>query len=215
MKRISYVLGLAVVLLAACGEETRDGQLTLAGSAPLRIVDQSGKTVEFPAGPTKVEFSADRSRKFTVTVSQGKDKQAVFSGQAPASNGWNFTLRGKDIGQPFDLTSDRKVEYVGRPWRRIRDGAPCGFNGRMVVEDVYQACNEDWRADFADASNAQAIGSFLSRLRDETCLIGSRDLYCRDFGPNPHFPPHHRRLEGMERSIKKLNDLGADGIKFD
>lgn len=214
MKRISYALGLAVVLLAACGEETRDGQLTLAGSAPLRIVDQSGKIVEFLAGPAKVEFSADRSRKFTVTVSQGKDKQAAFSGQAPASDGWNFTLRGKDIGQPFDLTSDRKVEYVGYPWRSIRDGMPCGYNGRMVVEEVYQACNEDWRADFADASNSQAIGSFVSRL-NRTCLISSRDLYCRDYGPNPPIPPYPHRLEKAEKSLKKLNDLGADGIKFD
>ena len=76
MKRLSSILVLAVALLAACGEETRDGQLTLNGATPLRIADQSGKVVEFVAGPMKVEFAADSSRKFTVTVSQGKDKQA-------------------------------------------------------------------------------------------------------------------------------------------
>ena len=220
MKKISSILCLAVVLLAACGEETRNGLLTLAGSEPLRITDQSGKVVEFAAGPTKVVFSADKSRKFTVTVSQGQDKQAAFSGQAPANDGWNFTLRGKDMGQQVDMTSDQKVEFSGRPWRNIRDGGPCGFNGRMVVEDEYQTCSEDWRVDFADAVSAQPVGTFLSQRSNMTCLIGSRNLYCRDYGPNPPHPPypHHprpRRLDAAEKSVQKLNDLGIGNIKFD
>src|SRR5581483_6383757 len=86
MKRLPLILCLAAATLAACGEETRDGQLTLTGPTPVRLVDQSGRTVEFGAGATKVVFSADNSRKFTVTVSQGKDKQAKFSGQAPSND---------------------------------------------------------------------------------------------------------------------------------
>ena len=196
MKRLSSILCLVVVMLAACGEETRDGQLTLNGATPLKIADQSGKVVEFVAGPTKVEFSADSSRKFTVTVTQGQDKQAKFSGQAPASDGWNFTLRGKDIGQQVDLASS---------------------NGRMVVEETYQACNEDWRVDFADSSNSQAVGSFRSQRDNRSCLIDTHDLYCRDYGPNPPMPPipYPHRLQSAEDSVKKLNDLGVDNIKFD
>ncbi|MDD5629668.1 MAG: hypothetical protein PHU21_11425, partial [Elusimicrobia bacterium] len=190
MKKLTSVLCLAAALIAGCGEETRDGQLTLAGSGPIKIVDQSGKVVEFLAGPTKIVFSADKARKFTVTISQGQDKQAAFSGQAPAHDGWNFTLRGKDIAQQVDLASNRKVEYVGRPWRTIREGGPCGFNGRMLVEEEYQACNEDWRVDFADSSNAQPVGFFRSQRDNLTCLIGSHDLYCRDYGPNPPYPHH-------------------------
>jgi len=215
MKRLTSILCLAVVLVAACGEETRDGMLTLAGSTPLRITDLSGKVVEFLAGPTKVEFAADGSRKFTVTVTQGQDKQAKFSGQAPASNGWNFTLLGKDIGQQVDLSSDRKVDYVGRPWRTIRDGAPCGFNGRMIVEETYQTCNEDWRVAFTDSSNAQPVGAFRSQRDNRTCLIDSRDLYCRDYGPNPPIPPYPHHLKAAQDSVQKLNDLGVGGIKFD
>ncbi|MCX5796818.1 MAG: hypothetical protein NTY77_15090 [Elusimicrobia bacterium] len=217
MKRLSSILLLAVVMLAACGEETRDGLLTLAGSGPLKITDQSGKVVEFLAGPTKVVFSADNSRKFTVTVSQGQDKQAKFSGQAPVSDGWNFTLRGKDIGQQVDLASSRNVEFVGRTWRTMRDGMPCGFNGRMVVEDTYQACNEDWRVGFSDSLNTLPVASFRAQRNNQTCLIDSRDLYCRDYGPNPYYPPipHPHRLQSAQDSVSKLSDLGVGGIKFD
>lgn len=221
-KRLPYILCLAAAVLAACGEETRNGELTLTGATPLRIVDQSGKTVEFGAGATQVEFAADRSRKFTVTVSQGKDKQAKFSGQAPATDGWSFTLRGKEIGQPVDLTSDRQIAYVGQPWRTIRDGAPCGYNGRWQVEEVYQTCNEDWKVDFADANSSAAIGAFRSRRSNQTCLLSSHDLWCRDYGPQPPYPPYPYpyprnpgRFDKMENSVKKLNDLGVDGVKFD
>ncbi|MBI5239077.1 MAG: hypothetical protein HY926_01255 [Elusimicrobia bacterium] len=218
MRRMTSILCLAAALLAACGEETRNGQLTLAGSNPLKLADESGKVVEFLAGPTKVVFSAESSRRFKVSVSQGQDKQATFSGQAPAGSGWNFTLRGKDIGQQVDLASDHKVEFVGRPWRTIRDGGPCGFNGRMVIEEEYQTCNEDWRVDFADSASAQPVGTFRSKRDNLTCLIYSRDLYCRDYGPNPPYPPYPhypRRLSSAEDSVKKLNDLGVSGIKFD
>jgi hypothetical protein len=215
MKRLKSIMFLAVVLLAACGEETRDGQLTLAGSEPLRIADLSGKVVEFSAGPMKVEFAADKSRKFTVTLTQGQDKQARFSGQAPANNGWSFTLRGKDIGQAVDLVSDRKVEFTGPVYRTIREGMPCGFNGRMVVEESYQACSEDWRVDFADSSSAAPVGAFRSQRSSRSCLIGSRDLYCRDYGPNPPYPHHPRRLQSVEDSAKKLGDLDLGSVKFD
>lgn len=219
MKRLPLILCLAAAVLAACGEETRDGQLTLTGSTPLRLVDQSGKTVEFGAGATKVVFSADSSRKFTVTVSQGKDKQAKFSGQAPSSSDWNFTLRGRDIGQPVDLSSSRSVAYVGQPWTQMRDGAPCGYNGTMLVEDEYQSCNEDWNVAFADANNGQAVGTFRSQRDNQTCLISERDVYCQDRGPYPPYPPYPRpnprRFEKAQDTVQKLNDLSADGVKFD
>lgn len=220
MKRLSYILCLSVVLVAACGEETRNGQLTLTGSAPLKLLDQSGKVVEFLAGPTEVTFAPEGSRKFKVTVKQGADKQAAFSGQAPSGNGWNFTLRGQDIGQQVDMASDRKIDYVGQPWRRITEGAPCGYNGRWVVEEEYQTCNEGWRVDFTDSATYSAIGAWASQRDNLTCFLSSRNLYCRDYGPQPPYhpiPPHPRphSLEKARETIDKLNDLGADKIKFD
>ncbi|HAH06312.1 MAG TPA: hypothetical protein DCM05_07255 [Elusimicrobia bacterium] len=218
MKRLPYIVFLGVFLLAACGEETRDGMLTLT-AGPLKLIDQGGAVVEFLAGPTKVHFAAsNKTRKFTVTVSQGDAKKATFAGQTPNYSGWDFTLRGKDIGQAVDMTSFRKVDYVGRSWTSIHEGGPCGYNGRWMVEYEYQECSETWRVDFADSSNLQAVGSFLSKREGRTCLLNERNLYCRDFGPQPPYPPiphppHH--LKQAEDTIKKLDDLGIGSIKFD
>ncbi|MBI3554564.1 MAG: hypothetical protein HY077_18885 [Elusimicrobia bacterium] len=215
-KKTSFVLCLAALIMAACGEETRNGQLTLSGAAPVRLVDESGKTVEFVAGATKVQFAAGSSGKFTVTVSQGKDKQAKFSGKAPTRDGsWNFTLKGRDIGQPVDLASLRSVDYYGRTWRSLRDGAPCGMGGRWLVEEEYQKCNEDWRVNFADAGSAQTVGSFHSRLEDQDCLLSSREIYCQGERPMPGPPFPRRNFSSAHDSINKLDELSQTGLKFD
>jgi hypothetical protein len=212
-KKVPYVLCLAALILGACGEETRNGTLTLAGVNPVKIADKSGKTVEFYAGPAKVQFSGSSSGKFTVVVSQG-DRKAEFSGKAPKNDGsWNVTVRGKDIGQPEDFASARSVEYYGQTWRQLRDGGPCGMNGRYEVEDTYQKCNEDWKVSFTDAGNGAAVGTFASRIDGDTCLIDSRQLWCRD---NPMPPPYPRggRWDRMDGTVQRLKDLSETGINF-
>lgn len=208
------ILSLTVLMLAACGEETRNGDLTLTGSAPVRIVDEGGKTVEFGAGPTQVTFSAGSSRKFTVTVSQGKDKTAKFTGKAPSSDEtWNFTLRGRDIGQPVDMASTRDLELYGPVWRRTGDGGTCGFNGRWVTEEEYQDCNEDWKVAFNDAATSASVGSFHARREKLSCFLGSRNIYCRE-EPRP-VPMPRRPLVKMDGEIKRLNELTETGVHFD
>ncbi len=217
MKSKRSILFLAAALLAACGEETRKGELILAGSNPVRIIDESGAVVEFFAGPTKVEFAAGRSNKFTVTVSQGDAKKAKFSGKAPSSDdSWNFTLRGSDIGQPIDLASRRDVEYTGKPWRQIGEGGSCGW-GRWVTEEEYQNCNEDWKVGFADAATSSPLGSFHSRRERLTCHLSTRNLYCRDDGRDryPHPPYPRGNFSKAQESIKKLSVLSESGIRFD
>jgi|CXWL01.1.fsa_nt_gi hypothetical protein len=173
------ILTVAVLALTGCNKETREGQLTLSGTAPVRFVSEGGKLVEFYAGPTKVEFSANSRDKIAVVVSQ-QDKKAVFSGKAPAGEDWNFVLRGKDIGQPVDMTSRRQLTYKGKPQTAIVDGGFCGSNGRWVVEEKHQACDEEWTVAFADANTSLALGNFRSFRGDRTCVLSSRNLYCRD-----------------------------------
>lgn len=212
------LLGMMVLIFAACDKETRDGILTLAGSTPVRIVDESGKTVEFFSGSTKVEFSAGSSRKFTVTVSQG-EKNAKFSGKAPSGgDNWNFTLRGREIGQPLDLTSVRTIELLGKPWRRMGRGGPCGRGGTWVTDEEYQTCNEDWKVTFADAANLQSVGAFHSRREKQQCLLNSRNLFCegeRDHDPRPPFPSDERNLSKAQDAVKKLSSLAETGVRFD
>lgn len=218
MNRRSILAGVvfsAVFVLLGCDNETRDGELVLSGATPVRIVDEGGKTVEFVSGPVKAEFSVERDHKFTVTMTQGENKQAKFSGRAPQDGGsWNFTLRGKEIGQPVDLASTRSLELYGKTWREIREGSFCGRNGRWLMEEEYQRCNEDWKVAFADAETSQDVGAFRSRREGLRCLLASRYIYCREesFPPQP-IPP--RPLSKAEDAVKTITRQAADGIKFD
>jgi hypothetical protein len=150
-----------------------------------------------------------------VAVSQGDAKKAKFSGKAPSSDdSWNFTLRGRDIGQPIDLESKRDVELTGKPWRQIGEGGSCGW-GRWVTEEEYQNCNEDWKVAFADAATSSALGSFHSRREKLTCHLSSRNLYCRDDGRDIPRPPHPRDFSKVKESVEKLSVLSEKGIRFD
>lgn len=194
MKRniLSLTLVVAAAVLTSCNKETRDGELTLSGTAPVRFVSEGGKIVEFYAGPTKVELSAKSRDKITVSISQGDKKKAVFSGKAAEGADWNFVLRGKDIGQLMDMISRRLLTHKGKPWTTISDRGICGVNGRWVVEDKLQKCDEDWSVAFSDANTSLALGAFRSRRNDKTCLISSRNLYCREEMrpiPTPPIPP--------------------------
>ena len=198
----------AAFLLAACGEETRNGQLTLSGSTPLKIADQGGQIVEFYSGPLKVVFAADSSRKFTVNLEQN-GRKAKFSGAANVSD-WNFTVHGKDIGQPADFTSNRNVAMYGPVEKRWGMGGPCGFNGQWETDEDWQRGKEDWKVSFNDAATGGAIGTFASQL-DQYYLIASRNIWCRE-RPNhePHGPIH--RVSEVSKSIK---DLDTASVKFD
>ena len=75
MNKKMILLGIAAcVLTLGCDSETREGKLTLSGSAPVRIVDEGGRTVEFVSGPVKVEFGAGSGNRFTVFRSH-RDQQ--------------------------------------------------------------------------------------------------------------------------------------------
>ena len=204
----------ALLTFIGCDQETRNGELVLAGAVPVRIVDEGGKTVEFMNGPLTVTLDADSGRKFTVTLTQAEARKAKFSGRAPGNdNSWNFTLRGKEIGQPIDLASVRSIKYYGNTWREIRDGGYCGQNGRWRMENEYRQCNEDWTVAFADANTSQNVGSFRSRREGLTCLLNSRTLYCDDYYyPRPPIPP---RLSKAEDAVKTLSSQVGDGVKFD
>ena len=196
----------AACLLAACGEETRDGQLTLSGSAPLKIADQGGQTVEFYSGPLKVEFGADSGRKFTVKLEQN-GRTAKFSGQAPDVADWNFTVRGRDIGQPADFTSKRAIALYGPIARRWGLGGPCGFNGRWETDERWQKGNEDWSVLFKDAATSADIGTFASHREGQDFLIESHNVWCRE---RPEHEPHGR----MERVSQSVSELKEKGVKF-
>ena len=204
-RRILPLLVLAV-LTAACGEEKRDGQLTLSGSAPVRIVDQSGAAVEFVSGPLKVEFGADSGRKFTVSLDQN-GRKARFSGQAPDASDWNFTVRGRDIGQPVDLASARSVTLYGPVRTQMGSGTPCGMNGMWETEEQWRSGNEDWSVAFTDAQSGAALGTFKSRRENQSYLVGTRNLWCR---VRPQHEPHGRWAEMSD----KLSALQDAGVKF-
>lgn len=198
----------AAALLAACGEETRNGQLTLSGSAPLKIADEGGQTVEFYGGPLKVEFGADGGRKFTVKVEQN-GRTAKFSGKASGIDDWNFTVRGRDIGQPADFTSKRTVTLYGQVATRWGFGGPCGFNGRWETEERWQKGNEDWGVAFKDAGTGADIGSFASRKEGQDYLIDSRNVWCRE---RPEHEPGHGRWDRLSQS---LSELKPAAVKFE
>lgn len=177
----SLVVLVSASMLAGCDKETRRGTLVLSGSSVLRLVDESGQTVEFSAGPTKVEFSAKPGKRVNVTISQGADRQAHFSGPAPqGGDPWNFALGGKEIGQPVDINSSRSLEKYGKIWQSVGDGGPCGSNGRWVVEETYQECREDWTVAFTNADDSRSVGLFHSHLEPLSCLLSYRNLFCRE-----------------------------------
>ena len=202
----------AALLLAACGEETRDGQLTLSGSAPLKIADEGGQIVEFYSGPIKVEFGAEFGHKFNVKLEQN-GRLAKFSGKAPDVADWNFTVRGRDIGQPADFTSKRTIALYGPIATRWGMGGPCGFNGQWETEESWQKGNEDWNVSFQDAATSAAIGVFASHREGQDYLIATRNLWCRERpNPEPHIPPIHRVSENVSKNI---SDIKAADLKFD
>lgn len=208
MKRSRWCIALAAALVA-CGEETRNGQLTLAGSTPLRIADQDGRTVEFFTGPLKVEFGPDGSRKVKVRLEQ-EGRVAKFSARVAGRNAdWNFTIRGSEVGQPVDFTSTRKVEYYGPREVRLGNGGPCGFNGTWVTEETWQRGNEDWRVAFADAGNGTAVGAFASRREGEYYLIEVHELWCRD---HREHEPRQPRWDRVSHSIERFQE---QGVRFD
>jgi hypothetical protein len=198
----------AVALLAACGEETRDGQLTLSGTQPVKIIDQGGSAVEFVSGPLKVQFGADSSRKFTVQLEQA-DRKAKFSGQAPDAGDWNFTVLGRDIGQPVDLASARSVALYGPVSTQMGTGGFCGMNGTWETEEQWQKGNEDWTVTFADAQSGGNLGVFKSRVEGKSYLLGTRNVWCND---RPQRDPLPDRGRHFSESLSKLQD---SGVKFD
>ncbi len=206
-RRTMFLTVASAIFLAACGEETRTGQLTLAGSAPVRIASQDGKTVEFFAGPLKVEFGASSGRKFTVKLEQD-GRTATFSGKVPNADNWNFTVLGKDVGQPMDFSSRRNIQLYGAVSKSWGTGGSCGFNGRWETEDSWQKGNEDWSVAFADAATSHAVGSFNSRQEGQNYLIDSRNVWCRE-------RPDHDRGGRWDRMSKKLEDIKPADIKFD
>lgn len=199
----------AIALLAACGEETRDGQLTLSGSQPVRIVDQGGSSVDFVSGPLKVQFGADSSRQFTVQLEQS-GRKAKFSGKAPDAGDWNFTVLGRTIGQPVDLTSARSVALYGPISTQSGTGSFCGFNGTWETEEQWQKGNEDWSVTFADAQSGGGLGVFKSRVEGKSYLIGTRNVWCLERQPREPLPDR-----GGRRMSERLQDLQDSGVKFD
>jgi hypothetical protein len=210
-KKVLPVLA-AVALMTACGEETRNGQLTLSGSQPVKIIDQeSKKAVEFLSGALKVEFSGDSGRKVTVKLEQGANK-AKFSGKVNHEGGWNFTVRGKDIGQPVDFASQRSVELYGPVYTSYGTGGFCGFDGTWMTEETWQKGNEDWKVGFADTQTGAALGEFKSRLTGKSYLLESRNVWCRENprrDPYPHpIPPRYPRIS------QRLSNLQQNGVSF-
>jgi hypothetical protein len=212
------------IFMAACVEESRNGQLTLSGSAPVRIASQDGKTVEFYSGPLKVEFGADSGRTFTVKLEQD-GRTAKFSGKVPDAGSWNFTLRGKDIGQSLDFTSRRVIQLYGPISTSLGTGDRCSLNGfkdfngsntgEWQTEDQWQNGNEDWSVTFADTNSAAAVGDFKSRREGQSYLIAFRNIWCS-------FRSDHRgrrrggpRGDQWNRMHKALEDIKPAGIKFD
>lgn len=211
MKRSGILLVLAAALATtACNEETRTGGLTLTGSAPLRIADQEGRTVEFFTGPLKVVFDAESGRKVSVKLEQN-GRAAKFTAKIPSRADWNFTVKGSDIGQPVDLASTRKVELYGPIYTRIGSGGPCGFDGTYQTEERWQSGNEDWNVAFSDAGTGQPVAAFKSRREGESYLIESRELWCRERHRHEPFPRGGR----WDRASQRINNLNIDSVKFD
>jgi hypothetical protein len=198
----------AVVLLAACGEETRNGQLTLSGSQPVRVIDQGGAAVDFVSGPLKVTFGAESRSKFTVELEQS-GRKAKFSGKIPGgTQDWNVTIKGGDIGQPVDLSSARSVAYYGPVWTSWGMGDPCGMNGRWETEQQWQKGREDWKVSFADAGTGKSLGAFSS-VKDQDYLISSRNTWCRERPmPEPRGPR-------WDRVAQRLGGMQLDSVNFD
>lgn len=180
MKRSGlFLLIAAVFATTACNKEKRKGQLSLNGSAPVRIADQGGSTVDFYSGPLQVEFGADGSRKVSVKLEQN-GRVAQFTAKVPRNLDWNFTAKGSEIGQPVDLASNRTVALYGPIEERTGTGDSCGFNGSYVTEEQWQKGNEDWSVRFDDARNSQPVAEFKSRREGESYLVASRNLWCRE-----------------------------------
>lgn len=210
-RRGIFLIFAAAVAMTACDEQVRNGQLTLDGSAPLRIADQAGGTVDFYSGPLKVEFSPEGGRTVGVKLEQG-GRIARFTAKVSRTD-WNFSVKGSEIGQPVDLVSERKVELYGPIYARTGTGGPCGFNGTYVTEERWQSGNEDWSVSFADAGTAQPVGVFKSRLEGVSYLIDSRLLWCRE-RPQHEFPRHERHTR-FDRISTQLDGMQGAAVAFD
>lgn len=198
----------AAIAMTACNEETRNGQLTLAGSAPLRIAGQNG-TTEFYTGPLTVEFAPEGGRKVKVKLKQDS-RETEFQVNI-SQRDWNFTVRGSEIGQPVDLASNRSVQLYGPVERRIGNGGPCGFDGNWVTDEYWQQGTEDWTVKFTDAGNGSAVGTFASR-RNDSYLVRTEQLWCRE--NHRHEPRGPMGRWGANLSAK-LGDIQPASLNFD
>jgi hypothetical protein len=207
MKKMNVLLLATVAAFAACNKESRDGQLTLAGSNPLRIADESGKTVEFVNGALKAAFEPGSKDKVTVSLEQAGQK-AKFTAKIPDNRDWNFTLRGKDAGQNVDMASKRTITLTGEPKKRYGTGGFCGFDGRWQTEEIWRDGKEDWKVAFADSQTGYAVAAFESHKND-TYLVESKNIWCRE---NPRREPGGGRWDRLSSRIEKLK---TDGVKFD
>lgn len=211
MKRSGLFLLALALAATACNKEKRKGQLSLAGSSPVRIADQGGSTVDFYNGPLQVEFGAD-GRKVSVKLEQN-GRVARFSAKVPQNLDWNFTARGSEIGQPVDLVSRRAVQLYGPIEERTGLGGSCGFNGSYVTEEQWRKGNEDWSVSFSDAQSSQSLGAFKSRREGESYLVASRNLWCRERREpgGGHWDRHaaNDRWNGVSARVAALQDNGV------
>lgn len=205
-------LPVVAMLLAVAGcdfKETRSGNITLtAGSAGIPLNGKAGPAT-LVAGRAEITFkkgSSDKSIAIRVKQSGRPDVEL----EAPVSKGYesgNFTLKGAEIGQPVDMASARAYAVTG-PVERYTTWESQGSQ-ECLVEVSYQPCDENWTVGFKSTSGAD-LGSFASRTAYR-CNEYRRTQFCRRDPREPHFP----RGEHGGRYWRSINELGADGVKFD
>lgn len=213
MKKLSLVLA-AACLVAAAGcdnKETRSGNVSLAGTANIPLIDKSGTRAELVAGPAEITFQkGSKNGTIAIRVRQPNRPEVNFESSVPgnASSG-NFTLPASQSGQPVDLVSARNYAVDGPSQRNTR-WEDQGFE-TCLIEYTWDPCRESWTVSFRGPSGE--LGAFSS-VTEATCNERTSQLMCHSNHREPRIPdfphdgPHGRH--GFD-----LQSVDPQNLKFD
>jgi hypothetical protein len=197
MKKLSFALIVACLAVAAC-KETRNGSITLSGTAGIPLVDKSGAHAELVAGSAEITFQKG-SKNGTIAIGVKQSGRPDVNIEAPftgnPSNG-DFTLKGSDIGQPVDMVSARSYAITG-PNERWSNWEDQGFE-RCLIESSFDPCDENWTVSFRAA--AGEVGAFAAHTATR-CNERRYQTFCQPIpGRDPRIPDYPRgpnRLSGV------------------
>lgn len=139
-KKIISVATIAIfsILVSGC-DDSSSGSITV-NAAPVAVRDVSGVVHYLSTG--KLKFSSKGKNQFEFSTQN--EKFRVQSNKK--ISGWNFELKGSDIGQDFDLFSSKRYEQIATGRRYNSSSGTKSYC--TVTENTKCDCTYEWLEDY-------------------------------------------------------------------